>query len=90
MPVINVTLDGDGCWPDLRDRMDTPSVIVLDDSRPIEMAFLAGGMKSGRPSVTIRFDLPDGRTVLAQTSYEVLDMAVAAFRGKIRRDTEGG
>jgi hypothetical protein len=86
MPVINVHLDGDGCWPDLAGR----EIIELGDNAPIEMAFLPGGMKSGRPSVTIRFNLPDGRVVLAQTSYEVLDMAVAAFRGKIARDTEAG
>jgi hypothetical protein len=70
-------MDGDNCWPDLKDKHD--KVIHLsNDALPIQVALLDKGMTSGRPSVTIRIDLPDGRVVLAETS---LRLFVAAGRG---------
>ena len=58
-------LEGDAAWPDLSGK----EVIHLgNDSPPIQVAILDAGMTSGRPSVGIRLDLPDGQSVLAETS----------------------
>jgi hypothetical protein len=63
MNSISVILNGDGAWPDLADR----DVIHLQGGK-IDVAVLDGGLISGRPSVTIRIDLPDGKTVVAETT----------------------
>jgi hypothetical protein len=87
MPAINLHLDGDACWPDLKgmsERLADGRVIHLgNDSPPIGMALLAGGMVSGKPSVTLRLDLPDGRVVLAETSLELLTSAVRAMHARL-------
>jgi hypothetical protein len=46
------------------------------------VAVLDGGMKSGRPSVAIRLDLPDGRTVVAETSARLFCVAARAIMAK--------
>jgi hypothetical protein len=62
---ISVILDGPGAWPDL----DWQKVVhVAEDGPPVQVAVFAKGMVTGRPSVVLRMDLPDGQTVLAQTS----------------------
>lgn len=70
---LRIITQGDGAWPDLAGK----TVVKSDD---IEMAALARGMTSGRPSVTIRVNLPDGTVVIAQTSLQLLMTAVDAFR----------
>lgn len=45
----------------------------------LSMAPLLGGMASGGTSVTIRIDLPDGTTILTETSLALLRTAVDAF-----------
>ncbi len=78
MPVIMVILDGEGAAADLQGR--EKDVIVLSGSFTV-MA-LVRGMASGRPSLMLRFDLPDGRVVLQETSLGAWQMASAALRGK--------
>lgn len=52
-------------WPDL----DRENVIHLgNDAPPVRVAVLDGGMSSGQPSIALRIDLPDGRSVIAETS----------------------
>jgi uncharacterized protein (UPF0371 family) len=79
MPMLNIKLDGDNCWPDLADKPEGE----LIETQTIEVALLPGGMSSGKASVAIRIDLPDGRTVIAQTSQELFDAAARAFRGRL-------
>lgn len=80
MPAIHLLLDGDNAWPDLR---DPDRVIHLGSgSPPIGIAVLANGMASGKPSVCLRVDLPDGRSVLAETSMALF---VAAARAMVAR-----
>jgi hypothetical protein len=74
MPAIDLNLQGDGAWPDLLSNER-----VIECQGPIKMALLRGGMVSGRASVTIRLDLPDGRVVLTQTSLALLFNAVRAL-----------
>lgn len=78
MPQLNIILilDGDNCWPDLLDK----DVILYQGS--IGVAALPGGMQSGKPSVTLRFDLPDGRVLIAETSMALFLSAARAFRAR--------
>lgn len=79
--MISLNLDGDGAWTDLADQLD--QVVWLGEgSPPIEMAVLEGGMVSGRPSVAFRFDLPDGRVLVAETSVANFLAVAAAVRGR--------
>lgn len=71
-----VHLDGDNCWPDLKGRINTPQVIHV---HIYEIARLEAGMTSGKSSVTVRINLPDGKVVLAETSFALLRNAVLAF-----------
>jgi len=73
MPVIDLKLDGDAAWPDLPDRE------VLDCGARIGMAGLEAGMASGKTSVAVRVDLPDGRVAIVQTSLAALETAVRAL-----------
>ena len=68
---LSVNLNGDACWPDLA-RKD---IIHLTETL-IQVACLEGGMESGKPSVTIRIDLPSGEVLLVETSMALfLDAA---------------
>jgi hypothetical protein len=77
--VINLILDGDGAWPDLAERRG--DMIHLAETA-IGLTVLAGGMTSGRESVAFRFDLPDGRPVLAETSWQLLATAAQAIAAR--------
>lgn len=57
-------------------------VITLPDETPLRITALAGGMMSGAPSVMLRLDLPDGRTVLAQTSLRLFLAAADMLRAR--------
>ena len=60
-------------WSDLLDK----EVIYLgDEASPIEIVAMAGGMVSGRTSISIRLDLPDGRVVILETALQELVNAV--------------
>jgi hypothetical protein len=89
MPMLNVNCDGDACWPDLR---DDPGVIALmgPDAPPIGLALLPGGVASGRASVAFRIALPDGRTVLTETSLALLDQAIKIFYASLAGRVERG
>lgn len=54
-------------------------------SGPIAAAILEGGMTSGKPSVGLRIDLPDGRVVIQQTSVAALEGLLGACRGVAQR-----
>jgi hypothetical protein len=78
MPSLTVNLTGDGVWPDLADRRD--DIIHLGEHDTIEVAALEGGMVSGKPSVALRFDLPDSRqVVIAETSLALFLAAARAL-----------
>lgn len=77
MLAIDLKLDGDGAYADLDEKMGTGQLIHLGNgARPIGITALKDGMASGRPSVMLRLDLPDGRAVLAETSLRLF-LAVA-------------
>lgn len=65
---MTLTLDDvDGVWADLG-KLAEDKVIKELASNMIQVAVLPHGMPTGRPSVAFRFDLPDGRTLLVETS----------------------
>ncbi len=45
---------------------DTDRLVVVD--QPVRIGALAHGMESGKPSVGIALELPDGRIALGETS----------------------
>lgn len=72
---IDLKVHGDGAWPDLEAKPDR-----VHWQHGFSMCGLTAGMESGRPSVAIRIDLPDGRVVVAECSLGLLEMAVRALR----------
>ena len=86
MPTIHVDIKGDNAWSDLRERFeaDDPTIIqAMGDETIWHLTILEGGMTSGKYSVGLRLDLPDGRVVIAETSWEAFKVAFAALSGKI-------
>lgn len=79
MTMLRVMLDGEGAFADLAGKEDK----VIHLTGPFVVAALEGGMKgSGAPSVAIRIDLPDGRTVIQETSLKLWYTATRALKGK--------
>ncbi len=79
MIAVVIKLDGDNAWPDL----DGKEIVHLaNDAPPMQVAVLDMGMTSGRPSVAVRLDLPDGRTVVAETSARLFCSAARAIMAK--------
>jgi hypothetical protein len=74
---LNVILDGDGCWPDIRS---------LDPI--VAIARLPGGMASGASSVSVRIEMADGTFVHGQTSLAHLSTAIEAFRAADAAEAE--
>jgi hypothetical protein len=68
---MNIKFNGDGAFTDLEDKMDH----VISIQTPIEVVVLDKGMVSGKPSIAMRIELPDGRTVIAETSGRLFALA---------------
>lgn len=72
----------------LRIILDCTAQPSIDLSRPVLEARIGvvgampGGMQSGKPSVAIVAELPDGTQVFSETSLELFLAAAAAFRAR--------
>jgi len=83
MPGLKIILEGEGSLQGLREHIVegvVTHVIALGD-----------GMASGKPSVGIVIQMPDGRAVFGQTSMVLFLSAADAFRarhGDPRKDEE--
>lgn len=77
---LSILLDGDNAWPDLKEKMEAGKLIHYAGNMAV--AVLPGGMESGWPSVSFRFDLPDGTTLIAETSLRLFLSAARAFSAK--------
>lgn len=78
MRKVNVILDGHGCWPDIAQLRQEHRITELfgeEDAPNITLAVLEGGMQSGKKSVSIRYDVPDGSVIVAETSLRLLMVA---------------
>lgn len=72
MPALSIIMNGDNCWPELKKK----GFIV---GHWVGIARLPNGTVLGNPTVTVRIELPDGQTVLAETTLALLSSAVRAF-----------
>lgn len=88
MNIIKVILEGDGCWEDLPDKIKSDKVIWLREGT-ISIAALSKGMKSGKPSISIRIELPDGKTLIAETSMRLFIATAEAFEQRYCKELEG-
>lgn len=82
MNIIKVILEGDNCWTDLAEKVKDGKVTWFKDGVVLSIAALSKGMASGRPSISIRIDLPDGKVVVAETSMRLFLGAAEAFKAK--------
>jgi hypothetical protein len=81
MPALHLILDGEGAWPDLAEA--NAVIIHLADDAVVDVAGLAGGMQSGKPSLAFRINLPDdGHIVIWETSLALFLTAADAFKAK--------
>lgn len=82
MTRIDIQLDGDGCWRDLGDFVvgELTGVALLPDASTIDT--LTGEQKRV-PAMTLRVQLPDGRTVLALVKVEMMSTIVRALKGRL-------
>lgn len=80
MAIIDLYLEGDGAFPELKDEITAGRYEHLSDNDTIKLSLLDSGMKSGKPSVIMAFRLPiSGKLVLAETSLRLLQTAMAAI-----------
>jgi hypothetical protein len=77
MPTIDLNLNGDNAWPDIASK----DVVHLPDA-VWHVAALEGGMTSGKVSLALRLDLPDGTTLVAETSLAAWIAATSTLRGR--------
>lgn len=89
MNMIKVNLEGDGCWKDLKSKINTEDVVWMRDG-VIQIAALSKGMRSGKPSLSIRFDLPDGKIVISETSMQLFLNAAELLRQRYQKELIGG
>ena len=75
MTTIRVIADGDDAWVDLKDWVESGDprlVMAMGNDTVWQLTFLERGMESGAASIGLRLDLPDGRIVVAETSWAAL------------------
>mgnify|MGYP001566745221 CR=1 FL=1 len=86
MPIIHVNIEGDAAWSDIRqlaEANDPRLIQAMGNDTVWHLTILEDGMKSGAYSVGLRLDLPDGRVVLAETSWAALRTAYVALAAKV-------
>lgn len=88
MTKIELHLDGDGCWPDLREKAkdgkyvpdaELVGVALIPDAEVTSPA----GETRRVPVLTLRIDLPDGTSALAQVKVRMLGLILGAVRGRL-------
>ena len=65
----------DGSLPELMDK-------VVHRGELYAVSGLSGGMESGKPSVGLTIEMPDGSMVFAETSLLMLQTIAAAMKGR--------
>jgi hypothetical protein len=76
MALLKIFLAGDG----MLEGIPRENVIIADND--IKIGGLAGGMTSGKPSISFAITLPDGKVVFAETSMRLFHTAAKAFASK--------
>lgn len=78
MPQLHISTEGDNAWEDLKEHPE----LIIHTTDDWSVAALSQGMNSGRPSVAIRINLPDGTVVIAETSMRLFLGAARVFQGR--------
>jgi hypothetical protein len=86
LTIIFIGKGEDGPWRDLQDK---PIIHLGNGTKAIQIGVLEGGMTSGLPSVALRIDLPDGQTVIAETSARLFVSAGNAVQARYPDLLEG-
>jgi hypothetical protein len=76
MEALDVILDGDNAWTELRG----PGMYTAAEWTAV--AGLADGTSGGKPAVVVRITMPDGSAVLAQTTLRLFLMAADALKAR--------
>jgi hypothetical protein len=76
MESLELQLDGDGCWKDLQAKQINGK---LELGVLVGMALLKNGTPNGNHTVTMRIEMPDGRTVTCETTLTLLRTATLAL-----------
>lgn len=72
---LRVILDGDNWFPDLVEKGFVRGELVAVARLPVSTS-------GGRSTVAFRIELPDGRTVLAETTLRLLQTAIKAIEAR--------
>lgn len=83
MPVLDIRLSGDRAFED-----EDILFADQDGTTPIRVALLKKGMKSGKHSVAIGIQTPEG-WIIAQTSLELFQAAANAMKTRSEMDNAG-
>jgi hypothetical protein len=76
MPHMRIVFDAEGAFPELAQKE------IVQARSGITVSCLPAGMVSGKPSVSIMFDLPDGRVAFIETSLALFLSAADAFKAR--------
>lgn len=91
MAILDIRTDGDGALSELvgganaeqlAEMRARGEVIDLGDDDTIMLTGLPHGMQSGAPSVMLAFKLPDGKIVMAQTSWRLFATGFHQLAGR--------
>jgi hypothetical protein len=82
---IDLQLDGEGCWPDLKDLVVDGSATLTGVAlmRDAQVVDTLTGERKRVPAVTLRVQLADGRVALAQVKVAMLEMVLRAVKGRL-------
>lgn len=82
MKMLDIQLNGDKCWPDLKDFEvgDLAGVALLPDA-VVTDTFT--GEERRVPALTLRVHGADGRVVLAMLKVEMLETLARAMRSRL-------
>ncbi len=81
MPQAAITFEAPP-WPDARDLHRAGSLVHVQPDE-IGATMIPDGTVAGRPTVCLRFELPNGQTVVLETTLALLDGVVSACRGRV-------
>lgn len=88
MPTFDMNLNGDNVWPDLEDKNLEDKLIHLPET-VWHIAALEGGMSSGKSSLALRIDLPNGDVLVTETSLAAWIAATCSLRGRFPEEFVG-
>lgn len=83
MIAIELSLDGEGAWPDLVGKT------VVRQKTAVKIAALSGGVVSGKPSVAIRLDVAPDVVIVGETSVALFLQVADALKAKYGDPREG-